>query len=900
MTTEQPAGTVTLVFTDIEASTRLLQELGQDAYREALAEHRRVVREAFGACGGYEVDYEGDAFFYAFTGAAAAVSAVVEAQRHLDAGPIRIRVGVHTGEPGLDPPKYVGIDVHKAARIMAAGHGGQVLLSEVTRRLVEVEVTDLGEHRLKDIEEPVALFQLGNRSFPPLKTISNTNLPAPAGSFLGREAELAEGERLLSATRLLTVTGPGGTGKTRFAIELASRRLDRFPHGVFWVPLAALRDPALVLEAAAQTLGAGTDLAGHIADRRMLLLLDNFEQVVDAAAELSKLLAVCPNLSLLVTSRELLRIQGEREQPLPPLEPAEGVALFCDRARLEPTPAVHELCARLDNLPLALELAAARSRTLTPEQLLERLGQRLDLLKGGRDADPRQQTLRATIEWSHDLLTPDEQQLFARLSVFAGGSTLDAAEEICDADPDTLGSLIEKSLVRHSSDRYRMLETIREYAAERLSASDEARELRRRLQRWFLAFAEEAEASSRRGDRVPWFDRLEADHDNLRAVFASTGQAGETTDDLRLATALWRFWADRGHINEGMRRLEDALAQNPSKAPRALIGRCYLGSMAGRSFTELLTQAQAVAVAAEADGDRFTQVQALSLIGMLDIALGDAIAADNALERALTLSAGDFPAEEGEATGWLLINAYFGPLPADQGIARCREAYERSGANRTVQAFALVERAPLEAMTGDFDTARGLLAAGRELLHELDLNVFAVNSAQEGYAVEMLANDPGAAARDLRAAYELLDEMGERSFLSTITGYLAHACYAQADLADADRYSELCAQAAALDDISPQSLWRGVQAKLLARQGDFDGARRYAREAVELLRPTDWINAKADRLSDLAEVLRLAGSDAEAAAALAEALEHYERKGNLVSARRTRAALAELPQKKAL
>jgi predicted ATPase/class 3 adenylate cyclase len=892
----QPAGTVTLVFTDIEGSTRLLHELGQEAYREALAEHRRIVREAFAPRNGYEVDYEGDSFFYAFASAAEAVSAVSEAEAGLAGGLIRIRVGVHTGEPVLDPPKYVGMDVHRAARIMSAGHGGQVLLSKATRDLVEVETTDLSEHRLKDIEGPVWLYQLGRGEFPPLKSLNNTNLPTPASSFLGREAELAEAEQLLSSTRLLAVTGPGGTGKTRFAIEFASRQLARFPNGVFWVPLAALRDAPLVLETAAQTLGAKDGLAEHIADKRMLLLFDNFEQVVDAALELSDLLPACPNLSVIVTSRELLRIQGETEYALPPLEAEEGVALFCERTHVQPTSTVHELCARLDSLPLAIELAAGRAGLLTPEQLLERLSRRLDLLKGGRDADPRQQTLRTTIEWSHELLTREEQELFARLSVFTGGCTLQAAEDVCDADLDTLQSLLDKNLVRRSGNRYWMLETIREYAAERLDEAREVEELRARHLEWFLVFAEQAEMETRSRDRETWFARLEADHDNLRAALASARQVGEAELELRLATGLWRFWAGRGYVSEGQRRLEEALEQSPSKPLPARLGRCYLHQMTGSSLnSELLAEVEAVAAACQGEDDRFAHVQALTQIGLLKCALGTASAADEAFEKALALAGGEYPAEEAEATGWLLIDALYGPLPADEGIARCQEACERASGNRTVQAFALVERAALEAMRGEFDTARRLLSDGREVFRELDLNVFGANTAQEAYFVEMLAGDPTAAAVDLRSAYDLLEEMGERGFLSTIAGYLAQACYAQGDLGGAERYSGLSAKAAAEDDFQSQALWRAVHAKLLAHERDFDRARHYAREAVRLTQPTEWINAQADRFTDLAQVLLLAGQPDEAAGALGEALRRYEQKGNLVSAGRTRAALATLP-----
>jgi predicted ATPase len=888
---EQPSGTVTLVFTDVEGSTRLLAESSPERYRQVLGRHGVALREAFGRHDGYEVDNEGDSFFYAFASARSAVSAVREAMSALAAEPLRIRVGIHSGEPLLDPPKYTGLDVHLAARIMSAGHGGQVLLSSTTRELVDVDTTDLGEHRLKDFDEPVRLYQLGARPFPPLKTISNTNLPVPVTSFIGREMELAEAEELLATSRLVTVTGSGGTGKTRFAVELASRCTDAFEHGVFWVPLAPLRDAALVMETMAQTLGARGPVAEHIADRHVLVVLDNFEHVVDAAVDLGAVLASCPNLTALVTSREVLRLQGEAEYALPPLETPEGVALFCERARLEPSAAIEELCERLDSLPLAIELAAASTRVLSPEQLLARLGQRLDLLKGGRDADARQQTLRATIAWSYDLLAPDEQALLARISVFVGGWTLEAAEAVCGAELDGLVALLDKSLIRRSGERYWMLETIREFAVEQ--AADTTALAERHL-RWFLALAEEADVETITGDRKIWFDRLEADHANLRAAITFAAGAGETDAQVRLATALWQFCADRGYITEGLRQLDDALGRSASPPVAARIGRVFFASLTGGRVTDLLDEAEALEAECARMGDRYNRVRALVLIGMFNLWLGPCTPAEDALQRALALAGGEFPAEEAEAVSWLLIVALYGPLPADEGIARCKEAYERSAGNRRIQAIALAERAALEAMRGEFDTARQLLAEGRAILLELDLRVWAANLAQEGYFVEMLAGNPSGAAEDLRVACEVLEEAGERGFLSTNAGYLAHALIALGDLAGAARYAALCAEASSPDDLHSQSLWRSARAKLLAAAGETDRAVEYAEEGLRLIagEEDDRIDPQADRLTDLAHVLAAAGRDDDATAALRDALALYERKGNLVAARRTSTALA--------
>ena len=480
-----PSGTVTFLFTDVEGSTRLLHSLGTEGYADVLAEHRRVIREAFARHDGVEVDTQGDAFFVAFPTAPGALAAAREMLGGLESGPIRVRMGLHTGTPFLAEEGYVGPDVNRAARIAAAGHGGQVLVSASTAQLVELELTDLGEHRLKDLSAPERVYQLGDGDFPALKSLYRTNLPVPATPFLGRQRELQEVVELLSAdgARLLTLTGPGGTGKTRLALQAAAAAADGYPDGVFWIPLAPLRDPALVFATAGQILGSKNGLTEHIADKSMLLLFDNFEQVVQAAPDLGSLVSACPNVDVLVTSRERLRVGGEQTYPVPPLDESDGEALFLTRARAVdpaflPTEAVRELCLRLDELPLAIELAAARTALFSVEQLLAKLSQRLDLLKGERDADPRQQTLRATIEWSYDLLTQDERRLLGRLAVCAGGCTFEAAEEIAGADPDILQSLLDKSLLRkrdsRTGPRYWMLETIREYATEKLDGSGEA------------------------------------------------------------------------------------------------------------------------------------------------------------------------------------------------------------------------------------------------------------------------------------------------------------------------------------------------------------------------------------------------------------------------------------------
>ena len=420
----------------------------------------------------------------------------------------------------------------------------------------------------------------------PSKTISKTNLPRPASSFVGREQELAELlSRLEGQARLLTLTGPGGSGKTRLALEAAASLVPAYKAGVFWVGLAALRDAALVTETISRTLGAKDGLADHIGEGEMLVLIDNLEHVIDAAPELSELLSACPNLTLLVTSRELLRVAGEVEYPVPPLAEPEAVDLFCERSQLEPTDQIAELCARLDNLPLAVELAAARTKALSPAQILERLSQGFDLLRGGRDADPRQQTLRATIEWSYDLLTADEQQLVRRLSVFAGSCTLAAAEEVCSADPDVLQALVEKSLLRFSNERYTMLETIREFALEQLLIEGGLDSMRRRHVDYYLQLAEQSEPDGSLGSHEDYLEWAAAEQDNLREALRYMDESGDGEGELRLAALLTDYWVTRGHIAEGLQRLGDALGraerQTPAARASALRGLVWLSNTHG-------------------------------------------------------------------------------------------------------------------------------------------------------------------------------------------------------------------------------------------------------------------------------------------------------------------------------
>ena len=561
-----PTGTVTFVFTDIEGSTRLLRELG-DRYADVLAEHRRVLREVFERHGGAEMGTEGDAFFVAFTRASDAVAAATDGQAALAETPVRVRMGIHTGEPLLTDDGYVGMDVHRAARIAAAGHGGQVLLSEQTARLVDAPVRDLGRHRLKDIPLPERLYQLGDAPFPPLRTATRRALPAPATPLVGRERETAEITALLreSGAAVVTLVGPGGVGKTRVALEVAGEVEVDFSDGCLWVALGSVTDPALVVPTIGQALGGEGDGAASLTELNVLLVLDDFERVVAAAADVAALLHDAPGARVLATSRRPLRLSNERQYPLAPLTDADAEELFRRRAvavkpAFEVDEAVAEICRRLDGLPLAIELAAARINVLAPAEIARRLDRRLPLLTTGpADAPARQRTLESTIGWSYDLLDEVEQTAFARLATFASW-TLDAAEHVAEVDFETLASLVEKSLVREREGRFSMLETVREYALDRLAERGESDELGRRHAQYFVDLAETEDRNLFTSAEREWIDRVRAEHDNIRLALAWAQRAGAVELGLRLAAALWFHWFQRDYLDEGERWLGALLA----------------------------------------------------------------------------------------------------------------------------------------------------------------------------------------------------------------------------------------------------------------------------------------------------------------------------------------------------
>jgi len=641
MTTERPtpASTATFLFSDIEGSTRLEERIGTERYGVLRERHRTILRAAFEAAGGLEQGTEGDSFFVVFPAARSAVAAAVEAQRGLVAEPwpedvaILVRMGIHTGEPETAGGSLVGLDINRAARIAAAAHGGQILVSDTTRALVagalpaDVRLRDLGEYRLRDLTMPERLSQVEAdglvSSFPPPRTpdARPNNLPSQLTTFVGRQAELSAAADLLEGTRILTLTGPGGTGKTRMSIALATMVADRFPDGVYFVALEPVRDPMLVPSRIAAAVGVAEIgsrtvlelLIEWLGDRRVLLVLDNWEQVIEAAPVAAELLRAADHLTIIATSRAALRVSGEQEFPVPglptPPDPSElsslermslpggaraldaaavgqyaAVRLFIERAVAvrpgfivtdENATAVAAISARLHGMPLAIELAAARVKLLSPDAILARLEHQLDLLAtGSRDLPARQQTLRGAIAWSYDLLDDGARRLLDRMSVFAGSGDLETAEAICGPGTevggdvaDGLMALADQSLVRveetpQGDIRFVLLETIREFAQERLVERGEADSTRRRHRDWYHALVEQAAPELAGADQRRWMDRLELEHDDVRSALDLAVGEPDPPVAVGMAFALWRFWQKHGHLAEARRRL-DAMAATP-------------------------------------------------------------------------------------------------------------------------------------------------------------------------------------------------------------------------------------------------------------------------------------------------------------------------------------------------
>jgi predicted ATPase/class 3 adenylate cyclase len=796
--------TLTFLFTDVEGSTSLWEK-NPKAMSEALVRHDEILRTALEAHDGHVFKTVGDAFHAAFPTAPKALSAALDAQRTLhraeweETGPLRVRMALHTGAAEERDGDYFGPSLNRVARLLSAGRGSQVLLSLTTEELVRDELPegvglrDLGERRLKDLFRPEHVFQVTASGLPtefaPLLTLDArlNNLPAQPSPLVGREREVAQVcERLRNpAVRLLTLTGPGGTGKTRLSLQAAAELMDEFEGGTFFVPLAPISDPTFVAPTIARALGLTETadqtleelLIDYLGERHTLLLLDNFEQVLGAAALVTELLSAAPNLKVVTTSRILLRLYGEYEFAVPPLEVPdpgrrqsleqvtqyEAVRLFIERARAakadfavtsDNAPEVAEICARLDGLPLAIELAAARIKLLSPRAILDRLGDRLKLLtSGARNLPERQRTLRGAIEWSYKLLDAAERTLFTRAAVFSGGFTLEAMETVCDAGEELpldifegASSLLDKSLLRREEGaddepRFVMLETIHEYARERLEQSGEAEGMRRLHAEYFLALAERGESKLRGEEEAKWLERLEAEHDNMREALSWALAGEEAGLGLRLAGALWRFWWLRGYYHEGRRWLEEALAK------------------------ETRTSA--------------ARAKALEAVGWLADDQGDIDRAVAAAEEGLGLSTG------ADAAPFLLILGSAAGIRGDH--ERAEQLYEESltlsREARDTQniASSLLQLGNVKGERGDYEGARRYYEEGLALSRQLDdtalLASYLINLGYES----LLQGDPERGAALNEEAAVLLRERGHKAKLQYALDNLGWAALVSGD-----------------------------------------------------------------------------------------------------------------------
>lgn len=896
---ELPTGTVTLLFTDIAGSTRLLEELG-DGYADALAEHRRLLRATFAHHKGVEVDTQGDAFFVAFAKASDALAAAIQAQATLStAGPIRVRIGMHTGEPTRTDEGYVGMDVNRAARIAAAGHGGQILLSESTRQLVDgVELLDLGEHRLKDVGA-VRLFQVGDTPFPPLKSIGNADLPLPPAPLLGRKREVADLLRLLGTERssLVTIVGPGGIGKTRLALEVAAEVAPRFDDGVSFVDLSAVRERELVEPTIVGQLGLLGRLVDHLREREFLLVLDNLEQVVEVGADLAALVEASPRLSILATSREPLRVRAEVEYPLKPLAESPAAELFRERANaIDPEFDVSyelltELCDRLERMPLAIELAAARVKVLSADELLARLEHRLPLLTGGaRDAPARQRTLRATIEWSYELLDESERRVFVNLAVFAGGWTTEAAEQACDADLDVLQSLADKSLVRFDDGRFRMLETIHEYALEQLEGSGRLEHLRARHAEYFLQLGLRAEPELTGAQQHVWLERLATDYENLRAALEWHLKANPT-DALRLASAGVLLWFNRSLYRDGIYWLEEVLTKTEDEATAdragALWGAGLLLMLVGDAEHGAPRLESALALARRLNDPSVT-ARSLDAIGLLAFFQNDARRARALLEEA---------AETARPAGdeWALADALgtlgsIYPLQGEFDLAEAvgaealaigREHGDRQGIRMANFGLALTA-----VMRGDLDRARNLSEEGLAICHEIGDLWFVA------YFLWILAT-AAAAADNVQLAREHAEESLKVARelevpLLIVCALDALAAVERAEGDDTSAQAHLLEAAelgrgAIVPDAYLASVLRGL-GELAVATDDLDGAVAYFEESLARARGVDDAWGAARTRAAQATLAALRGEQAAAIALAQEALAEQERIGDKLGA----------------
>lgn len=831
-----PTGVVTFLFTDVEGSTRLLARLGA-GYRTVRNRHDAILRTAITDEGGQVVDTAGDGFFAVFPTPRGAVSAAVRAQRELatadwpDGVAVAVRMGVHSGEGVLDESHYVGLDVHRAARIAAAAHGGQVLISDATRALVGnalpsgTSLSDLGLHRLKDLPGPERLHQLvidgRPRDFPPLRTQDARpgNLPHRLTSFVGRTQQIAEVRNLVREHRLVTLTGAGGTGKTRLALHVAAELRPTFPDGAFFVDLSSVRDPALVpqLVAAALAVAEAPDrlvadvVTEHLRDRVLLLVMDNFEQVTDAATFLEELLSNAPGLRVLTTSRVPLHLYGEQVFAVPPLtvpDPGqpqnaevvgqcEAVELFVKRAsaatagfRLteENAGAVAGITARLDGLPLAIELAASRARILSPQQLLSRLERRLPLLTATeRNVPARQRTLRATIEWSHDLLPEPERQLFRRLAVFTGGADLGAVEAVANPGSDLgdtldlLTTLVDDNLVISSDGsgdepRFGMLETIREYGSGRLTASGEEERFRRRHAEHWVEQAERAAGFLTGPEQALWVRRLERDVDNIRAALSWSVQAREVRLGLRLSVALGEHWKLASRVREGVHRIGQLLALDRSTGDPLLRARALtvLADLHGWiNDPERLVAAADEALALYRElRDEHGIAQATEMVGWAQLQLGRPDAARvnlaEAVDRYTELGR---PERAAAAMPGLGVVAQFqGELETARSVFETAAEALRNVDNLFMAGMVEFMLGGVDQMQGDLEAAEKRYDAGLSAYLGID-NVMGVSWALYVFAVHALAREqPERALRLVGASDRLRGPTELPALLTAFTG----------------------------------------------------------------------------------------------------------------------------------
>ncbi|MEA2294918.1 MAG: hypothetical protein QOE86_2557 [Solirubrobacteraceae bacterium] len=794
-----PTGTVTLLFTDIEGSTRLLERIG-DAYGDVLAAHHVILRAAIEWAGGYEVDTAGDAFFAAFERPADAVDCARRAQAALaahtwpDGVEVHVRMGIHTGTPEWRDGAYLGMDVHRAARVMAAAHGGQVLVTQTAASLLPgVALLDLGEHRLKDLPAPEGLLQAGDGRFPPPRSLNAVRLPVAATPLLGREANVREAAAALrDGTRLLTLTGTGGAGKTRLALAVAADAAGAFPDGVLFADLAPVVGSddvaaaiAAVLPGTVRAGEAAAALAAQVAGRRMLLVLDNFEHVLDAAPLVADLLAAAPALAVLATSRAPLNLRGEVEHAVEPLDDEAARALFRARAsdggaRLgtDDEAAVAEVCRLLDGLPLAIELAAARARLLGPRGLAERLGHRLEVLTGGpRDAPERQRTLRATVEWSHRGLDPTAQHVFRRLAVFSGGASLEAAEAVCGPETlEGLAALVDASLLRRVEDpdggaRFAMLETLREFAAERLATDDNAGEAADRHAAYFLVLAERLYPQQYNAEHPRMRARLRREIDNFRAAHDRLLVTDPERAMRLISSAVWSYWELVGPLTEGRRRLAATLAAAsgpPLARGRALFGAARLALLVGDVDAAGPLAAEAVALLRDA-GDPRALPLAVSHAAAAASMRGEYAAALGGEEEALAIA-------RASGDDWAIAMALnnLGDFVAAQDPSRAARLFEESLAHRLRSGdprgvvLARANLADVALQAGSLDEAEARATAAADDARALGDNQLGAWIATQLAAVAFLRGDAGSARQRTAAAAALHAQVGEARTTATL------------------------------------------------------------------------------------------------------------------------------------